>query len=135
MAMEDVAPALDSHVVLVAEDETLIRMMAVYALADAGFIVLEAGDAACALDLLRSDAAGIHALFTDVRMPGEMDGVMLAHETQRSWPWIHLVVTSATPIPIDAGLPAQSRFFPKPYDVDVVVGHLHQRLRPDQDTP
>jgi Response regulator receiver domain len=66
---------VSAHVVLVVEDEFLIRMAAVEALLGAGFVVIEAAHAGDALALLQSRATDIHARFTDVQMPGDMDGV------------------------------------------------------------
>jgi len=76
------------------EDEEVIRTLAAEFMADTGFEVLEAPDAHTAVRLLQTEAERVHVLFTDVRMPGAMDGLMLAHHTRRNWPWIGLVVTS-----------------------------------------
>jgi two-component system, response regulator PdtaR len=116
---------VSAYVVLVVEDEFLIRVIAVEALLNAGFVVLEAGHAGDALAILQSRATDIHALFTDVQMPGDMDGVMLAHETSRCWPWIGLLITSGCTPLAQTALPAGSRSLPKPYDVDHVVRHIH----------
>jgi two-component system, response regulator PdtaR len=64
--------------VVIVEDEALIRMSAVYALEDADYAVLEAATADEAIEILEHDAHKIHVVFTDVRMPGSMDGVELA---------------------------------------------------------
>jgi two-component system, response regulator PdtaR len=106
------------------EDEFLIRVIAVEALLDAGFVVLEAAHADDALALLQSRATDIHALFTDVQMPGDMDGVMLAHETSRCWPWIGLLITSGDAHLVQTALPAGSHSLPKPYEMDHVVWHI-----------
>jgi CheY-like chemotaxis protein len=74
-------------VVLVVEDEEVIRTLAAEFMADTGFEVLEAPDAHTAVRLLQTEAERVHVLFTDVRMPGAMDGLMLAHHTRRNWPW------------------------------------------------
>ncbi len=76
--------------------------------------------------VLRSGADGIHGLFTDVRMPGAMDGVMLAHEACRSWPWIGLLIASGHAFPAELNLPKKSRFIAKPYHLRDVVQHLHE---------
>ena len=123
--MSNTKNPVSAHVVLVVEDEFLIRMVAVEALLDAGFVVLEAAHAGDALALLQSRATDIHALFTDVQMPGDMDGVMLAHETSRCWPWIGLLITSGHTHLVQTALPAGSRSLPKPYEVDHVVRHIH----------
>jgi DNA-binding NtrC family response regulator len=110
--------------VVVVEDEVLIRMVAIDVLTEAGFIVLEAEHAAHALTHLEAKAADIDVLFTDVHMPGEMDGVDLAHHAQRHWPWITALITSGRGGL--AALPAGSRFIPKPYDFDNVVAHVRE---------
>ena len=73
-----VAPQTTPFVIVV-EDDALIRMVAADVLADAGFTVIEAGHAGEALALLEAHASGIHVLFTDIQMPGAMDGLALAH--------------------------------------------------------
>jgi DNA-binding NtrC family response regulator len=113
-------------VVLVVEDEFLVRLLAVEALTEAGFTTLEAEHAADAMTLLHSRAIDIHALFTDVQMPGDMDGVMLAHETTKRWPWIGILITSGYTHHTRAAMPAVSRFLDKPYDLDHVIQHIHE---------
>lgn len=115
-------------VILVVEDEDIIRMLAVDALEDAGFEVLQAGHAADAMIVLKKFASGIHALFTDVHMPGTMNGVMLAHEAQRCWPWIQLLIASGHMIPAPSDLPVRSRFLPKPYKLVHVVNHVRDMV-------
>jgi two-component system, response regulator PdtaR len=112
-----------SKMVLVAEDEALIRMMAIDALCNAGFRVLEAQHAHDALALLEAQADGIHLLFTDIHMPGSMDGLDLAHHVHGQWPWIALLIASGQRQPMPAELPPGCRFLPKPYDLDHVIGH------------
>jgi CheY-like chemotaxis protein len=69
--------------VLVVEDEEVIRTLATEFMADIGFEVLEAPDADTAVRLLQTEAKRVHVLFTDLRMPGAMNGLMLAHHTRR----------------------------------------------------
>jgi CheY-like chemotaxis protein len=113
-------------VVIVAEDEMLIRMAAVSALTDAGFEVIEVEHAEAALSVLEDQAAEVHALFTDVHMPGEMDGLALAHHTSKSWPWIALMIASGKARPAEEALPTGCRFMAKPYDPAHVVRHFHE---------
>jgi two-component system, response regulator PdtaR len=87
----------DPILVLVAEDEELVRLVVVDALEDAGFEVIEAGHAEAALGILQIHAARIHVLFTDIHMPGTMDGLALCHHTAKNWPKIALLLTSAHP--------------------------------------
>jgi CheY-like chemotaxis protein len=115
-----------SVVILVAEDDMLIRMMAVDALADAGFAVIEASHAEGALDVLSAQANEIGALFTDINMPGTMNGLELAHHVRGCWPWIGLLVASGNAAPTGADLPAGSRFLRKPYNPLHVVMHIRE---------
>ena len=92
-------------VVVVAEDEALIRMMAVDALTEAGFAVVEAGHAEDALAVLAAQSNDIHVLFTDIHMPGSMNGLELTHHVRDHWPWIALIVASGKARPLAAELP------------------------------
>jgi CheY-like chemotaxis protein len=112
--------------VLVAEDEELVRLVIVEALEDAGFEVIEAGHADAALGVLQIHSARIHVLFTDIQMPGAMDGLALAHHTAKNWPKIALLITSARPRPDRASLPRKSRFLAKPYRHHHVIRHIRE---------
>jgi CheY-like chemotaxis protein len=115
-----------SIVVVVVEDEAMIRLVVADALIDAGFEVLEARHAEEAVTVLQIEAPRVHALFTDVDMPGEMNGIMLAHHTRRSWPWISLLVTSGLASPEAADMPVGTRFIPKPYDIASITRHIRE---------
>ena len=80
--------------------------------------------------ILEREAAGIHAVFTDVLMPGDMDGVALAKHVRQHWPHIGLVATSGHTQLKPRRLPHGSRFVAKPYNVTEVVGHVRD-LTPD----
>ena len=118
-------------VVLVVEDEVLIRMDVVDQLGAQGCIPLEACNAREALETLGS-ADRIDLLITDVDMPGDLDGLMLAREVARCWPWIGIIVTSGNS-PIDADqLPDRSRFFSKPCEAATIrkaINELLSRVR------
>jgi CheY-like chemotaxis protein len=116
------------YVVVVVEDEADIRLIAVEALADAGFDVYEAEHADEAVAILHERAREIHALFTDINMAGSMDGVALARHSHHHWPWIVLLLASGRPSPRPEDLPKGSRFVPKPYHPDHVVSHLRAML-------
>jgi CheY-like chemotaxis protein len=103
-----------SRVVLVVDDEALIRMNAVDMLQDAGFEVLEAVDAADALAVL-ADHPEIGVLFTDVNMPGRMDGLDLARRVHELRPDVHLIVTSGKVTPGADDIPEEGDFIGKPY--------------------
>lgn len=103
--------------VLVVEDEPLILMDMVEELTDRGFDVLEAHSAAQALKILAAHAE-IRILFTDVDMPGGMDGLMLAKAVRDRWPPIAIVVTSGHRSVSQNDMPANSRFCEKPCNPD-----------------
>jgi CheY-like chemotaxis protein len=114
------------HVVVVAEDEPIIRMALVQLLIDEGFQVWEAEDAEAAIALLEAEAQSVHVLFTDVRMPGNMDGLELSHHVKAHWPWIGLLVASAHAMPTEDDLPKGARFLPKPYPYKHAVKHIRE---------
>lgn len=114
------------YTVVVAEDEALIRELAVDILTDEGFRVLEAAHAAEALQLLHVHADDVHLLFTDIHMPGEINGLALAHHTRSQWPWIAVLIASGRPAPGLHEMPAGSRFLPKPYHPHMVVTHARE---------
>jgi CheY-like chemotaxis protein len=101
--------------VLVVEDEPILRLNAVDMLDDAGFEVLEAADADAALRLLEERAPEVAALFTDINMPGSMDGLALAKVVHERWPHIQPFVTSGRSRLHDAEIPDHGRFIAKPY--------------------
>lgn len=110
--------------VLVVEDEPLIRMSAVDLVEEAGFIAIEAENADEAIAILeqRSD---ISIVFTDIDMPGTMDGLRLAEAVRARWPPVHIIVSSGHRSVSDSDLPAGSRFFPKPYDCRKIAAAMH----------
>jgi two-component system, response regulator PdtaR len=117
----------DAPTVLVVEDEALIRLGIVDVFDDAGFIVLAAKDAAEAVVLLQAARARrIDVLFSDVNMPGVMDGLLLALHAREHWPWISLIVTSGWLRKGLGEMPANTRFFQKPYDLGHVVDHIRE---------
>jgi two-component system, response regulator PdtaR len=112
-----------SPIVLIVEDDPFLRMLAVEVIEEAGFVVLEAGDADEAVALLesRSDVA---LLFTDIDMPGSMNGLKLAHAARNRWPSIKIVIVSAVARPQPYELPSNSCFFKKPYRPAAMVAEL-----------
>lgn len=100
--------------VLVVEDEPLIRMDIADQLQDLGFKVLEAANAREAVLMLTANA-DIRVMFTDVDMPGWMDGLMLAAAVRDRWPPIKIIVTSGLRNVQLSDMPDGSRFFGKPY--------------------
>jgi two-component system, response regulator PdtaR len=112
-------------VVLIVEDEFLIRMDAVDMIRDAGFDVVEAGDADAAILILES-RFDITIVFTDIQMPGSMDGLKLAAAIRGRWPPIKIVATSGLLHLSEDDLPPGSLFLPKPYNPRQVVGALRE---------
>jgi CheY-like chemotaxis protein len=105
---------VDKPVVLVVEDEPLIRLNAVAMIEEAGYEVVEAANADEAISILES-RSDIRIVFTDVHMPGTMDGLKLAHAVRDRWPPIKLIVTSGQMMVSEGELPIGGRFFSKPY--------------------
>ncbi len=120
--------AREKHLVVVVEDEFLIREAACDALTEAGFDVVSVEHAEAALDVLHRRAAEIRGMFTDIHMTGETDGLQLAHIARRKWPWIVLLIASGQARPRPHELPEGSRFVQKPYDPDHVIDHLRDMI-------
>jgi two-component system, response regulator PdtaR len=118
----------DAPVVLVIEDENISRILTVAAFEDAGFTVMETECAARALAILGANGQYINFLFTDIDMPGAMNGVALAAHCRERWPWIGIALTSGKAAPIPAALPEHVRFFPKPYAANAVVDHIREMV-------
>ena len=118
--MRDAAPFASRPVVLVVEDEPLIRINAVAMIEEGGFDVVEASNANEAIAMLQA-RTDIRIVFTDVEMPGSMDGLKLARYIRKRWPPIQLVVTSGRCHLHDSDLPLCGKFVPKPYDFDRLV--------------
>jgi len=102
-------------VVLVVEDEMLLRMRTVDMVEDAGFTSVEAVDADEAVAILES-RSDIALLFTDIQMPGSMDGLKLAHAVHERWPPIKIILVSGQLGLANMDIPADSRFFGKPLE-------------------
>jgi two-component sensor histidine kinase/DNA-binding response OmpR family regulator len=109
--------------VLVVEDEMMLRMRAVDIVEDAGFHPIEAVNADEALSILES-RSDISLLFTDIQMPGSMDGLKLAHAVHDRWPGIKIILVSGQVNPSHTEKPADSRFFGKPLSVDKMISEL-----------
>jgi two-component sensor histidine kinase/CheY-like chemotaxis protein len=113
--------------VLVVEDEMMLRMRAVDIVEDAGFTPIEAvnGDDAFAILESRSD---IDLLFTDIQMPGTMDGLKLAHAVHARWPSIKIMLVSGQVTPSETEKPVNSRFYGKPLEVKKMIAELQEML-------
>ena len=102
------------QIVLVVEDEALVRMTAVGMVEEAGFEVLEAANADEAILLLET-RRDITVVFTDIEMPGSMDGLKLAQAVRGRWPPIKIIATSGRCVVGDGDLPSGGLFLQKPY--------------------
>ncbi len=105
--------------VLVVEDEHLIRMDIAFSLEAEGFVVHEAANAAEAIRRLELHSE-IRLIFTDVNMPGTMDGVALAHYVRGRWPPVKIIVTSGYAKVRESDLPPGSLFVEKPYSPEQI---------------
>jgi CheY-like chemotaxis protein len=112
-------------VVLVVEDEPLVRALAVDALEDEGFEVIEAstGDSALAVLKARPD---VDVVLTDVDMPGTVDGFQLARIARTMFPHVMVIVVSGGVRPGFSGLAPDARFVPKPYKADLIIRMIHE---------
>src|SRR5204862_3188294 len=120
-------PAVSSTNVLVVEDEMVLRMRAVDIVEDAGFTAVEAVNADEALSILES-RSDISLLFSDIQMPGSMDGLKLAHAVHDRWPSIKIILVSGQVKLSDIDKPADSRFFGKPLEMSQMITELQEMV-------
>jgi CheY-like chemotaxis protein len=114
-------------VVLVVEDEMLLRMRAVDMVEDAGFTSVEAVDADQAVAILES-RSDIALLFTDIQMPGSMDGLSLARSVHQRWPPIKIILVSGQLKLANIDIPAGSRFFGKPLEAKIMIAQMQSMI-------
>jgi len=114
-------------VVLIVEDEFLLRMDAVDMIEAAGFEVVEAANADEAIEILEA-RRDITVVFTDIQMPGSMDGLKLARAVRGRWPPIKIIATSGHLHVAETDLPEGGRFLPKPYSPRQVTGVLRELI-------
>ena len=113
--------------VIVVEDETLVRLDIVVSLENEGFNVLEASNADDAIAILDAHPE-IRLLFTDIDMPGSMDGLKLAAAVRDRWPPMKIIVASGHQQLSDELLPVEGKFFSKPYDHARVIRTMREML-------
>ena len=113
--------------ILVVEDEPFVRLIAVEMIEQAGWNALEAGNSAEALAML-ADVGPVDVLFTDINMPGEMDGLALARQVHRSHPRTELVITSGKQALSNKSLPDDGTFLCKPYGVADLIALIESKL-------
>lgn len=114
-------------VVLIVEDEFLLRIEAAEMVTAAGFEAVEAANADQAIEILEA-RHDITVVFTDIQMPGSMDGLKLARAVRGRWPPIKIVATSGRLQVTDTDLPEGGRFLRKPYTPTEVNGVLRELL-------
>jgi two-component system, response regulator PdtaR len=109
--------------VLVVEDEVMLGLVVSEGLADEGYEVLTAANADQAIKILES-RNDISTIFTDVEMPGSMDGLRLAAAVRDRWPPVNIVITTGKTKPRGDEMPKKSRFVAKPYQTADVVNAI-----------
>lgn len=114
-------------VILVVEDDALIRMSAVDLVEASGFSAIEAENADTAIRILEQ-RPDIRLVFTDIDMPGSMDGLKLAHYVRGRWPPVKLIIASGHMIVAEDEMPRGARFFGKPYVDHAITGAIQQMM-------
>lgn len=117
-------------VILIVEDEFLLRLDSAETIEHAGFEVIQAANADEAIAILTA-RPDIHVVFTDIQMPGSMDGLKLAQFVRDRWPPIKIIATSGHVVVGDDDLPTGSVFLPKPYRGAELVARLRELTGPD----
>lgn len=115
----------DKPVVLVVEDDPLTLIYAVELVNEAGFSAVSAKNADDAIVILES-RDDIRVIFTDIDMPGSMDGLKLAHAVRDRWPPVEIIITSGLNFEPTQRLPERGVFLPKPYTPAQIAGALHR---------
>ncbi len=113
--------------VLIVEDDLLVLHLSSQALRHDGLDVIEAESADQAAEILHDSGEEIAVVFSDIRTPGTLDGMDLAHVVREGWPSIPVVLTSGVIMPIAGAVPDKTRFISKPYDlikVSKLITHL-----------
>ncbi len=111
--------------VLIVEHEHIVQMELEAQLLDMGLTVLAAGDADEAIALLDAHPE-IELMLTDLRMPGSMDGIRLAHHVRGRWPPVKIIVASGVTRTQLSQLPEGSIFLAKPYGPEALAAALAQ---------
>ena len=113
--------------ILIVEDEVLIRACLADFLQDKGFKVLEAGSADDAVEIIKTADASIDLIFSDVMMPGKLNGFGLAQWVRAVHPDLPIILTSGHAKSVaDAVKRCGTVAMPKPYDLDDVVGQIRK---------
>ena len=112
------------RIVVVVEDEFLVRDLAVCELEDNGFDVVEFDCADAALPYLREHGGDAALIVTDVQMPGSLNGLQLAELLHRLWPGVPVLITSGGPLVDPRRLPACAGFMSKPWRPEDMVARV-----------
>jgi DNA-binding NtrC family response regulator len=128
MTQHNLTPSHD-HVALIVDDEPLILMDTADILSDAGYEVIEAHNADEALEILKQNSS-LELLFTDIQMPGELDGVALAWYVAEHWPHINMIVASGALRAKAKALPQSALFLEKPVSPEVVLHAIDELATP-----
>src|SRR5579871_4764357 len=112
-----------NSVILIVEDEFLLRMDSAEVIEDAGFAVIQAANADEAIAILTA-RPDVHVVFTDIQMPGSMDGLTLARFVRDRWPPIKIIATSGLVAIGDGDLPEGGLFISKPYSAAEIAATL-----------
>jgi CheY-like chemotaxis protein len=132
MTTQSSSPAI----VLLVEDEALLRMFVSDALREeGGFRVIEAANADEALTLLETAGDDVRVLVTDVEMPGSMDGFTFTRVVRKAWPHIGLVVISGRMKPKDDEVPEGAIFIAKPFSILELTKAVQSVLGPERPAP
>jgi CheY-like chemotaxis protein len=123
MVLDHSVPA----VILVVEDEMLLRMRAVDMVEDAGYTSVEAVDADEAVAILES-RSDIALVMTDIQMPGSLDGLKLAHTVHERWPPIRIILVSGQLKLSTTEIPADSLFFGKPLEAAEMIAQMQKMI-------
>jgi DNA-binding NtrC family response regulator len=119
---------------IVVEDDPIIMMETTYILEDAGFRVHESFDGDEAVLLLDTHWESTVLLFSDVDMPGTMNGFALARHVAERWPQIEIVIASGHVSPAEGDMPDKATFLTKPFNQRMVHEHL-KAILPDDKKP
>jgi len=119
---------------LAVDDDPFILMDVTSILEDAGFRTYEADNGDAAIAMLPEYAHTITLLFSDVDMPGDTNGFLLAHHVAENYPWIEIVIGSGHLRPEAGDLPEKATFVSKPFNAQMIHGHLRETL-PDGKLP
>ncbi len=114
--------------ILIVEDDAFVRMMGIDLLEDAGFEVIDAGNADHAMELLEG-AAEVKLMFSDIDMPGTMNGLQLAKLVRQRWPDIRLLLTSGHHHVPQSQVPDDGRFVSKPYSSNAIISEITDMLK------